>query len=833
MIKIYINNYLNILLEMNKLYAHKVGFTYEYFVLDQIKKDFDKVWHWKDFPEKLMYENNLIKDYDIFTKYRYDIGADLVAVKDNKYYFIQCKNYSDTILMENLAGFYFLLYEYNLTGILYYNGKLSQRVFDLSTNKIKFINMPFNNSTIDIIENIEKPLIVRDYQLEAYKKLLFKNSCILSLPCGMGKTYTTYLMAKHYNNIIILSPLRYLAFQTLEQYKKYLGSEYSPILISLDGKRKLEDINNYIKDKNIISLTYDSVDILIQIIDSLKNIYLIVDEFHNLSDNNINDTTSNMYKILNYSPPKVGYKCDKIFVSATPLKDFMGIDEIYNYNWKDAIANKYICDFTIYIPDTNENYNLFVNLIKQTCNNNLNDKIIKKAYFMLKSLLFNGDRKCICYMTKIEYATEMYNILIWMSKLLGVEIEYWQIDCNTKKTIRQNIIENFKKSTKVSILINVHILDEGINIIECDSVFISNPSKNIINIIQRMCRANRICENKFNCNIYLWCKEKKTDIILNYINDNTHDFIKNKVFIYNTENKIIDKYVIDNNKVQIFVNCNIFNKNILLKNKLIKYIKNNNLSIDINFINIFFKKIKIGGELDFDIKDKYVAEYLGITLDNVRRRLQNKYSKTKKFIEKVDFIKQKLEKTSSIMYLLNYQCFEKLAMNSETSQAEIVRSYFVKLREFIVENQHLIYQAIENKQNLSIYRGYETIYFFAIDNRKQNIFKVGRTQDILQRLRNYNVGRIKEVELKYFALVKNPLLIEKCIKLKLEKNLYFKDREIYKVDPNKLKKIIDECYCKFVSRQQNEELYKEISDLLGLYAYTKNKINIKPYVIIR
>ncbi len=123
-------------------------------------------------------------------------------------------------------------------------------------------------------------------------------------------------MAKHYDNIIILSPLRYLAFQTLEQYKKYLGTEYSPILISLDGKRKLEDINNYIHDKNIISSTYDSVDILIQIIGKLKNIYLIIDEFHNLSDNNINDINNDMYKILNYN-------CDKVFVSATPLKVLM------------------------------------------------------------------------------------------------------------------------------------------------------------------------------------------------------------------------------------------------------------------------------------------------------------------------------------------------------------------------------------------------------------------------------------------------------------------------------------------------------------------------------
>lgn len=33
-----------------------------------------------------------------------------------------------------------------------------------------------------------------------------------------------------------------------------------------------------------------------------------------------------------------------------------------------------------------------------------------------------------------------------------------------------------------------------------------------------------------------------------------------------------------------------------------------------------------------------------------------------------------------------------------------------------------------------------------------------------------NVGRIKEVELKYFALVKNYLLIDHCIKLKLKAN---------------------------------------------------------------
>ena len=481
-------------------YAQQIGTAYEYYVLEQIKNDYDKVWHWKDFPEKLMYKNNLINDYEKFCKYRYDIGADLVAFKDNKYFFIQCKNYNDTILMENLAGFYFLLYEYNLTGILYYNGKLSQRVIDLSTNKIQFINLPFNNLTI--VKEIEPPLIIRDYQQEAYNQLLNKKSSILSLSCGMGKTFITSLMAKHYNNIIILSPLRYLAFQTLEQYKTYLGTDYEPILISTDGKRKLEDINNYLKDKNIISLTYDSVDVLIQIIHKLTNIYIIVDEFHNLSDNNINNVDNDMYKILNY-------ECDKIFVSATPLKNFMDITDIYHYKWSDAINNKYICDFNIFIPDKNEDYQLFIEMLKKTCNQYVNDKIVKKAYFMLKTMLFNGDRKCICYMTTIESANIMMDILCWMSKLLNADIEYWQIDCNTKKTIRANIINNFKKSIKMVIIINVHILDEGINIPECDSVFITQPSNNMINIIQRMSRANRIMNGKNNCNIYLWCREKK------------------------------------------------------------------------------------------------------------------------------------------------------------------------------------------------------------------------------------------------------------------------------------------------------------------------------------
>ena len=75
-------------------------------------------------------------------------------------------------------------------------------------------------------------------------------------------------------------------------------------------------------------------------------------------------------------------------------------------------------------------------------------------------------------------------------------------------------------------------------------------------------------------------------------------------------------------------------------------------------------------------------------------------------------------------------------------------------------------------------------------------------------------------------------MIENCLKLQLKSKQVFENVEIYKVEPAKLKKIIDECYCKHVPEEKNAELYEEISELLGLYSYTKDKINIKPYIII-
>jgi hypothetical protein len=113
----------------------------------------------------------------------------------------------------------------------------------------------------------------------------------------------------------------------------------------------------------------------------------------------------------------------------------------------------------------------------------------------------------------------------------------------------------------------------------------------------------------------------------------------------------------------------------------IKLLKENT-NIDEDFIDTFFKRFKIGGELDFDIQDTNVSKYLGITLINLRKRLNNAYSKTKRFIENVDYIRVKTGISNNINYMLNYACFEKLAMsgNSGNSVNSETKDVFYKIK---------------------------------------------------------------------------------------------------------------------------------------------------------
>jgi superfamily II DNA or RNA helicase len=793
-------------------YRQQIGTKYEYYVLEHIQQNYDKVWHWSKFPEKILYKLNIIKDYDKFKKYRNDIGADLVAMKDDKYYFIQCKNFKDTIFIDTLAGFYFLLYENNLNGILYYNGTLSERLVDLSTGKIPFINLPFNNENI-IFNEPKINLIPRDYQIEAYDKLKGLNKSILSLPCSMGKTLISSMLGKDYDNIIILSPTRALAQQNLEKFKEYLKNKYNYILISIDGKRKIDEIKKILKNKNIISSTFDSCDLVNLLIVELKNCYIIIDEFHNLSENNINNKDNEINKLLN-----INY--NKIFVSATPINNFMNIKEenIYNYKWNEAIKKKYICDFKIYLPNIDENLEKFINFIK----NNYSDieiKLIKKAYNLIKNMLFNGDKKCICYLTTIEKANIFNKILTLISNTFNIEIEREQIDCNTKRMKRNEIIDKFKNSDKMYILLNVHVLDEGIDIPECDSVYITQPNNNIINIVQRICRANRIYKNKTECNIYLWCSKNKTNKILTYLFEKIEENIKNKIFIQNGK-----KYHFEPS-----------NNNIIINN-------NTNKSLDIYDFETFINKYNFTNNELFNnikenykdfyniIKEDYIERYNEFLIDseilrkilkiNMRRSFNNtiKRSYKKNIDYKIENIKKSVGSGGHNLEVITLtpEAAKKICLSTKSILGGQVQQYFLdlevalyKYKNYIIEGMNKKIQQLENNQKPKINTTKKIIYVFRALNTDLTLYKIGKTINSKTRFSKHNSPMANDLEVLFQYETDNIDQVELCIKAYMKKAQYRKYKEIYRVDLDIIKNTIKNCDAKI------NEINKEIE--------TKNK----------
>jgi superfamily II DNA or RNA helicase len=470
---------------------------------------YDSVYFFKDTPENIIAKTELYDDLIIYNKYKNcDIGADLVAVKDDKIYFIQCKNYSCTIGIDDLSSFYFLICEHNLNGIVYYNGTLSSRLTDLSRKKVPYNNLPFNNTIVDVHFTNEQiiDIIPRDYQIDIYNNFKTINRGILALPCGMGKTFCSWLIGRDYDNIIIISPTKNLTNTNLVQLCNYSKNTYNPILISSDGQRCHNEIIKSLKEKNIISCTYDSVGILNKVLKALKiigNYSIFIDEYHNLSLNNL-DVKENDFNELLIKNHKI------TFISATPIKNdiyehIFGTYK-YGYDWKNAIDDEYICDFKIIIPEDTNNIQIFKDFLKDINYEEKNKEFILKCYFILKSMLRYNDNKIIMYASNVNEAKEYIKIIEWMKQLLNVTVDANIIDNTTTKINRIKYIKQFKINNDAKqILLNVQILNEGIDIPECDSVFITKPNENIINIIQRMCRCNRIMPTKNTSNVYLWC----------------------------------------------------------------------------------------------------------------------------------------------------------------------------------------------------------------------------------------------------------------------------------------------------------------------------------------
>jgi superfamily II DNA or RNA helicase len=624
--------------------------------MDLIAQGHTKVFLWRDIPMSVFKESAIFNCYEDKLKFRKksqqeegiedddkkhgvsDTGCDIFYFNEEQKEWIiaQCKNYTNTITLSKLAGFYDIMLATGLKGELYYTSKLSEPVTRYTKDRVKFIRRPYVNK----VEK-KKPYVKlkpRDYQTEAYTSLKDKKRSILHLPCGMGKTLIAIMWAKQFDLVIIFSPLKPHASQNLSRFKNEIDDYDKYMLIDSDGVRDVKEIKRHLGKKIVLSVTYKSHDVigeLMQFIPEGKSVGIVVDEFHNLTYDNVMNKDDSFYKVFagNYN---------YLFVSATPRlfdseeDDYVDNLDItgkveYSYEFGKAIQNGYICDYDVYVPDISiKNEDQLKDVYKELKITNLeNVGYDVKAHFLLRCLEEHGHSKCICYSKDIDDAKKLMESFERVKKYHMIDLYVGLIVADTTQNQREKILKEFSETNMKALICSVRILDECIDIPKCDSVFMTSKQTNKLRTIQRLCRSNR--KDKGNpskkSGIYVWSDEYEelTEIIAS-LKEFDSTFTKEKIKICNINN----------------------NKKLCIKSR--KYEDDEKQYEELDKIVIKSTKVESWNNM-LGMTDKYISEYdikpLISSADPKIRRMatwlsnQIRYAKERTFRMKSDTIYQK------------------------------------------------------------------------------------------------------------------------------------------------------------------------------------------------
>ena len=209
-------------------------------------------------------------------------------------------------------------------------------------------------------------------------------------------------------------------------------------------------------------------------------------------------------------------------------------------------------------------------------------------------------------------------------------------------------------------------------------------------------------------------------------------------------------------------------------------------AISNSFIDKYYKFYELCENEPYGININLVFKYL--KLKNEKKfieRLKNNYNENKDYIIKK--LNKKLTKDFKDTFLyINFETFEKIIMMSKSEVGKEARNYFITLRKFIDYYKEDIQDKIIELTNKNQY-----IYILGI-NKNKNIYKIGKTKDIRQRLYNYSVGLENHPDILYIQIVNNSNDVENCIKL-FSKNFRKGKKEQYNINYDTLKNIIFNC----------------------------------------
>jgi superfamily II DNA or RNA helicase len=535
---------------MNKVLASattNIGLEYEKYIQAIIDHKYEIVFTHDTIPFKEYFRLGVVETMDDLRK-RYlsykngmicDRGFDLIGKKDDQNYdVIQCKKYSRNIGPDDLGGFISLLYVCkerrmedeqfaDIHGVVYTSLGYTPPLLETFKNRksITFVVQPFDDLNSTYCSNLSiQNYEWRDYQKKAIDEFehwinVGQKRINLTLPCATGKgnlsfefieifwrkigVETVFYFAPYKSNVSDLAHRASTLFGlNVEILRIHSFDSKSKIKIT-NEKQQIEEFLNQNNQRKICFVCFDSAD---KILPHIKqNSFVIFDEFHDLSKQDLTSSTSSISKMLT-----VG-QCYFLFMSATPRwMDEKIVDygkNIQTITWKSAIQKKYINDFKIYLPILSE--------ISRQPKVEIDEKSIHQVErisnlqmnFLIFGLMYTGKRKTIIFCTDKSEIKEI-------RKALDLEIpkyttlnDFWISEITLETKNRKTVLETFQKENRRSILFSIKILDQCIDIPECDSIFFSSLTNNKIRNVQRIARSLRIYKGKTKSAIFCWATQ--------------------------------------------------------------------------------------------------------------------------------------------------------------------------------------------------------------------------------------------------------------------------------------------------------------------------------------
>lgn len=326
--------------------------------------------------------------------------------------------------------------------------------------------------------------------------------------CRSGKSLTSVALHKQLKSkaSVVFLPSINLIQQTLEDWEINLPRAKTLVVscdksvhsgeVTTDSKKIKDFINRSIGSEFVIFSTYQSSEKLCKALSKVINFsfdLLVADEAHRSAGVNLkqsryihfNSCISAKRRLYMTATPKFVSAGLKRFlhkdakVSCMNDKDIFG-KQVHLFSFKEGIESDILSDYEIVALGCKDQSKTKV-INDEENFNHLNIKETAKLHALCKALQSRDVSHCVSFhstKSKAKFFEENFKLKGW---------KVFHINGDHTASERKATLDAFRKANK-ALLTNCKCLNEGINLVECDSIFFSDVKSGAVDVVQSASR---------------------------------------------------------------------------------------------------------------------------------------------------------------------------------------------------------------------------------------------------------------------------------------------------------------------------------------------------------